>query len=179
MMETTACSRCGQQFDATENGCPVCGQLQQPAACQFHPERSAEMQCVLCGSALCDDCNHGSSHGACELHADIPVIDGWAQVYTTSDEVDAQLIRENFLAEGIDAEVLSQRDQTFRLEVGDLSAVRVLVPAFDYLVAREVMAGHMDGQGEVAFACETCGEAYDAGQEICASCQAPLPTASA
>jgi hypothetical protein len=179
MMETNSCSRCGQQFDAMEDGCPVCGRLQQPAECLVHPDRIAAVQCVLCGAALCEACDHGRASGVCALHADVPLIDGWAQVYSTGDEIEAQLIRDNLLADGIDAEVLSQRDQTFRLELGDLSPVRVLVPAFDYLAARDLMAGHMDPQGEVAFACGSCGEAYDPGQEICASCQTPLRTASA
>ncbi len=175
MTETATCTRCGQEFDDAENGCPVCGRLRQATTCSRHPAQTAEGQCILCGTPVCDECNAGDSHFACPTHAGVPIFEGWAQVYTTSDEIDAQLIRENLVAEGIDAEILSQRDQTFLVELGDLAPVRVLVPAFDYLAAQELMSGHMDETGEVAFACEACGEAYDPGQTVCVSCQAPIP----
>ncbi len=179
MTDTVTCARCEQEFDATENGCPVCGQLQQPVPCPEHPSTQAAGQCILCGTAVCDACNRGSSRFACELHVGIPIFEGWAQVYSTNDEFEAKLIRENLVSEGIDAEVLSQRDQTFPVDMGELAPVRVLVPAFDYLAAFEVMAGHMDPVGVVSFACESCGEAYDSGQTVCSTCQAELPRTSA
>jgi hypothetical protein len=157
----------------------VCGQLQQEGPCARHADRLAKGQCVLCGIAVCEECNRSASHYACALHHEIPVFEGWAQIYTTNADLDAQLIRENLQAEGIDAEVLSQRDQTFPVDMGELAPVRVLVPAFDYLAAEEILAGHMDPSGEVSFACAACGEAFDPGQEVCASCQAALPQTSA
>ena len=174
MMDTTKCTHCGQQFDATEAGCPACGHLQTPAPCAKHPDREAHGQCVICGTAVCSECDGGSGHHACQLHREIPIFEGWAQIYSTGDDVEAELIRENLRSEGIDSEVLSQRDQTFRVELGDLSPVRVLVPAFDYAAGLEVLSDRMDSAGEVAFACASCGEAYDPGQTVCASCQADL-----
>jgi hypothetical protein len=98
------------------------------------------------------------------------VVAGWAQVYSTSDDVEAALIRDNLQSEGIDAEILSQKDSSFAIDLGDLSPVRVLVPAFEYQGASEVISGHMDAAGEVQFACPECGEAYDEGAAVCASC---------
>jgi hypothetical protein len=180
MTETVKCARCGQQFDAGEAGCPACGHLRETAPCATHPDRQAEGQCVFCGIAVCGDCNEADgSYYACADHCSVPFYEGWAQVYTNNDGVEAGLIRDNLRAEGIDAEVLSQQDQTFRVEVGDLAPVRVLVPAFDYLDAVEIVAGHMTPDGEVAFACEECGEPFERGQDRCASCQAVLPTSLA
>jgi hypothetical protein len=101
-------------------------------------------------------------------------VEGWAQVYTTSDDLEASLIRDNLQSEGIDAEVLSQRDRSFAVDLGDLSPVRVLVPAFQYQGAREVLDGHRDAAGEVQFACPACGEVYEDGASVCASCGEPL-----
>jgi hypothetical protein len=176
MTATATCAHCGQEFDGSENGCPACGHLQQRVPCTKHPDREAHGQCVICGTIVCEDCDHGNGHHACAMHSEIPVIEGWAQVYSTNDELEANMVRDNLRSEGIDAEVLSQRDQTLRLELGDFAAtVRVLVPAFDYIPAEELVSGHTDAAGEVRFACATCGEAYEAGEARCGTCQAELP----
>jgi len=101
---------------------------------------------------------------------------GWAQVYSASDDVQAELIKENLEAEGITAQVLSQRDHfSFSIDLGDLNQVRVLVPAYDYETARALIASHKDSEGEVAFACPSCGEAYEPGDISCAACGTALP----
>ncbi len=102
------------------------------------------------------------------------MIQGWAQVYSTSSEVDAQLLRENLLAEGIDTQVFSQKDNMLSVDLGELSIVRLLVPAWDFEQAEAIIQQHMDRRGEVSFACPACGEAYDPGSAICASCGEPL-----
>jgi hypothetical protein len=106
----------------------------------------------------------------CEDHRGTMVIQGWAQIYSTASEFDAQLLRDNLLAEGIDAQIFSQRDNMFSVDVGDLSIVRLLVPAWQHEQAARVIREHMDTDGEVAFACPTCGEAYDPGAQTCTSC---------
>jgi hypothetical protein len=62
-----------------------------------------------------------SVHHACPDHRAVPVIEGWAQIYTTSDTVEADLIKENLQSEGVDAAVLSQKDRSFNVDLGDLS----------------------------------------------------------
>ena len=156
---TTTCARCGQAFDSGENGCPACGRLQNAATCERHHHLTAEGQCVICGSPVCDACTDRTAvHYSCPEHREIPIIEGWAQVYTTSDDVEAGLIRDNLQSEGIDAAVLSQKDQSFAVDMGDLSPVRVLVPAFEYREAFAILQDRMDPSGEVAFACAFCGE---------------------
>ena len=175
-MELRECSNCEQEFDASEPSCPACGQLVEPDRCARHPDRRAEGVCVICGSAVCEECDRSAEvHYLCPDHADVPVIQGWAQVYTTSDDVEAQLIRENLQADGIDAEVLSQKDHTFAVDLGELSPVRLLVPAYEYARAVEVVEKRKDDEGEVMFACPDCGEAYEAGDAACSNCGALLP----
>jgi ssDNA-binding Zn-finger/Zn-ribbon topoisomerase 1 len=171
------CPKCGQEVDAAEAACPACGQLTTPGRCARHPEREAPGQCVICGRGTCAECyDEDQPHYLCPEHREIEVIEGWAQVYNTADEVEAQLIRENLRAEGVDAEILSQKDRMLTVDLGELAQVRVLVPAYHYAQARRMLAGHTDEQGAVAFACPSCGEAYAPEEQVCGSCGQPLPS---
>jgi uncharacterized C2H2 Zn-finger protein len=179
-METIRCPRCDQEINADGPACPACGHIHRDSLnCRRHPDRTAVGVCVICGDALCDECDSDEMHHACPDHRTIRVIEGWAQVYSTSDDMEAGLIRENLQSEGLDAAVLSQKDRSFSVDLGDLSPVRVLVPAYDYLEAMKVLGQHMDDTGEVAFACPSCGEAFDPGDAVCRSCGTPLPTPAA
>jgi hypothetical protein len=180
MESTIRCSRCDQQVPGTEAACLACGLLlrDDAVACARHPDRSARGVCVICNGAVCDDCDSGHSpHFACPDHGAVPVVEGWAQVYTTSDTLEADLIRENLQSEGLDAAVLSQKDQSFAVDLGDLSPVRILVPAYEYLDASRLLEAHMDAAGEVSFACPACGEAFEEGDSTCRACGASLPYA--
>ncbi|HEX9109076.1 MAG TPA: zinc-ribbon domain-containing protein [Longimicrobiales bacterium] len=169
------CSNCGATVPA-DAACPVCGQLPAPAACATHPERLAEGACVVCGREVCEVCDHGqSTEYLCESHQDVGVTEGWAEVYSANDDLEADLVRDNLQAAGIDAQVLSQKDHfSFTVDLGDLARVRVLVPAFDYETARQTLAQHEDTVGEVAMACPTCGAPYAAGDATCGACGASL-----
>lgn len=182
MEATVRCARCEVEFDATEAACPACGHIHHGTAqCVRHPERQAEGICVICGDPVCDRCDQarGTMHFACPEHARVPVFEGWAQIYTTSDNIEADLIKENLESEGVNAAVLSQKDRSFNVDLGDLSPVRILVPAYEYEDAVRVLDAHKDFRGEVLFACPACGEAFDAGDPACRSCGAQLPTPAA
>ena len=115
----------------------------------------------------------------CKDHGGTTVIQGWAQVYSTASEFDAQLLRDNLLAEGVEAQIFSQRDNMISVDLGDLSIVRVLVPVWEHQHAYRVIREHMDSDGEVSFACPACGEAYDPGSQACSSCGGTLALGSA
>jgi predicted RNA-binding Zn-ribbon protein involved in translation (DUF1610 family) len=178
MDSTIFCPRCEQEIDATSETCPACGHIVQGTLpCERHPDRTAAGVCVICGSPVCKECdNRSSRHHACPAHASVGIIEGWAQVYSTSDEVEADLIKENLQSEGMDAAVLSQKDQSFSVDLGDLSPVRILVPAYEYSQAMTLLTSHMDLRGEVVFACPACGEAFEPSDATCRSCGTPLPT---
>ena len=150
---TIECRHCGERIASDAEACPACGDLRTNAACVNHSGRQAEGQCVICGNALCTSCNRGGDqHYLCESHREVPIMQGWAQVYTTSDDLEAELIRDNLVAEGVDARVLSQKDHfAVPVDFGDLSPVRVLVPAYDYSEAVQLIDAHTDSEGEVAF----------------------------
>ena len=124
---------------------------------------------------MCPDCAGPPEHVfRCADHREVRVTEGWAEVYTTTSEFEAHLVRDNLKAEGVDARVYSQRDNIFSVDLGELSIVRVLVPVWSYQEASELIRGHMDTGGEVAFACPDCGEAYDVGAQECPACGAAL-----
>lgn len=150
---TETCKRCGEVIASEAAACPACGDLRSAANCARHAERPAAGQCVVCGRAMCDECNRGAEqHYLCEDHSEVAVVQGWAEVYSTSDDLAAELIRENLQAEGVDARVLSQKDHfSIPVDLGDFSPVRVLVPAYAYSDAASLIAAHMDQAGEVRF----------------------------
>jgi hypothetical protein len=174
--EESKCPNCEETIGADLEACPACGYLMVDANCETHTNREAEGSCVVCGMVVCEECNKPvGRHFVCAEHASIPLISGWAEAYAAVDEVEGELIRDNLEAEGIEARLLSQKDHIFSVEVGELSQVRVLVPAFEYLDAIDVLDAHK-GAGGVSFACPECGEAYDGGDTRCASCGAALPS---
>jgi hypothetical protein len=172
--EVYRCPRCHEDYRGRD-ACPACGAVREPVPCDDHPERPAAGRCVICGKALCDSCQETEARAfLCPDHRDIVVIEGWAQVYSTTSEFEARLVAENLRAEGIDAQAYSQKDNMFTVELGELSIVRVLSPVLEYEHALGVIRAHMDTEGEVVFACPACGEAYDPGARECAACGAPL-----
>lgn len=173
-VEAFRCPRCETEYEGAD-ACPVCGTLRVEAACETHPDRAAEGRCVICGRAVCERCRAGDRDAfVCEEHRTVPMIQGWAQVYSTTGEIEAQLVRENLRAEGIDSQTFSQKDHIYPVDLGELSIVRVMVPVWQYGAALETIHAHMDTEGEVVFACPSCGEAYETGAEVCAACGAPL-----
>ena len=173
------CPNCGEELPQDSESCVACGHfIAGGFGCARHPNRDAIGHCVVCGTAVCaEECDRPDHHHhRCVRHADVPIISGWAQVYTTNEDTAADLIRENLEAEGIESRVLSQKDHTaFPVDLGDLAPVRILVPAYDYEAAREIIQAHLDNEGDVVFACPNCGEAYDLGESTCAACGYPLP----
>ena len=168
--EVFHCARCDEDYRGGR-GCPACGALREPVPCAAHPGRTAAGQCVVCGTAVCEECGGaGQTAYLCPEHVGVRITEGWAEVYTTTSEFEAQLLRDNLRAEGIDAQTYSQRDRIFSVDLGELSIVRLLVPVWSYLDATELIRAHTDTGGEVAFACPACGEAFEPGTSECQAC---------
>ena len=171
--ETLRCEWCGTEF-AGGDSCPQCGRLQAPVPCEDDPAQGAAFRCVICGRAVCRDLPDAGHAALCDEHRTVPIIEGWAQVYTTAAGMEAQLIVENLRAEEVDAQLYDQADRTFPVDLGELSIARVLVPVWQYEGALELIRSYMDDEGEVAFACPSCGEVSEPGQATCSSCGATL-----
>jgi predicted amidophosphoribosyltransferase len=173
--ETADCPRCGYEVSGAD-ACPACGRAVESFRCAVHPDRDATGRCALCRRAVCAGCADEEKRlTLCDEHRETPIIEGWAQVYSTTSELEAQLLCDNLHAEELDAQVFSQKDMMFTLQLGELSIVRILVPVWQYEQALQMIRSHMDTSGEVSFACSVCGETYDTGVRRCASCGAALP----
>lgn len=172
------CPNCGQQVDVDPAACPRCGGLSQARPCARHPDRLARGSCVICGTVVCQECAGGdvSAPYLCDRHRDVEVVEGWAQVYSTGNDVEAGLIRANLEAEGVDARILSQKDRMLTVGLGALSQVRILVPASSHERAMRVLAEHATDRGDVAFACPQCGETYGRDDTVCRACGRPRPS---
>ena len=66
--------------------------------------------------------------------------EGWSSVFEASTDFEADLVRDRLDESGVAAVVLTQRDHSFNLNVGDLSPVHVMVPPADEARAREILA---------------------------------------
>ncbi|MBW3572896.1 MAG: hypothetical protein KY467_17505 [Gemmatimonadetes bacterium] len=170
---TFTCPRCGAEYTGGD-ACPSCGFLRAPVPCDDDPSRNASFRCVLCGRTVCDG-DPGKRAALCDLHAHVPIIEGWAQVYTSGDETEANLIVQNLQAEGIDAQLYSQRDDhAFPVDIGELSILRVLAPVWEFEDAMNLVQAYTNPDGEVTFACPSCGDVHEPGATRCASCGASL-----
>lgn len=54
--------------------------------------------------------------------------EGWVSVFSSGTDYEADLVRDRLDDADVPAVVLTQRDHAFNLNVGDLAAVRVMVP---------------------------------------------------
>lgn len=181
--EARPCGRCPDDAPARCRGCsggvggfcPVCGEGESESDCEAHAGSSVLGACVLCGKPLCARCaGKRTTPYLCDEHGSVPIIGAWAQVYSTTGEFEAQLLRENLQAEGLEAEIFSQKDHIYPVDLGELSIVRIMVPLWRFGTARETIREHMDTRGEVVFACPACGEAFEPGADACTSCGSML-----
>lgn len=139
--------------------------------CEDPAAGEAAGRCVLCGRTVCEQPAPAPDEPyVCTEHRTVPLIGGWAQVYSTTTEWEAQLVRDNLRAEGLEAQIYSQKDHMYPVDFGELAIVRVLVPVWEYGSATNTIREHMDTEGEVVFACPRCGEPYEAGTTDCGSC---------
>ena len=65
--------------------------------------------------------------------------EGWVSVFECSTDFEADLVRDRLDEAGVAAVVLTQRDHSFNLNVGDLSSVHVMVKPEEHARARSVV----------------------------------------
>lgn len=82
--------------------------------------------CTDCGTRLVDDKNFIPPEDWTE--------ENWQVIYTSSQEYDVEMLRDNLESEGIKAVILSQKDRNFPAP-GDFSLVKLYVRQEDVKVA--------------------------------------------
>ena len=65
--------------------------------------------------------------------------EGWVSVYECSTDFEADLVRDRLDESGVAAVVLTQRDHSFNLNVGDLAPVHVMVQPKSEAEARSII----------------------------------------
>ncbi len=65
--------------------------------------------------------------------------EGWVSVFECSTDFEADLVRDRLDEEGVAAVVLTQRDHSFNLNVGDLAPVHVMVRPEEEAEARGIL----------------------------------------
>jgi hypothetical protein len=75
--------------------------------------------------------------------------ENWTTVFTTGTDYEADLVRDRLDDHGIPAVVLTQRDHAFNLNVGDLAAVRVMVPPDEAEEAINLIEGELISDEEL------------------------------
>ena len=65
--------------------------------------------------------------------------EGWISVFECSTDFEADLVRDRLDEDDVPAVVLTQRDHSFNLNVGDLAPVHVMVKPEDESRARELL----------------------------------------
>ncbi|MDT0632463.1 DUF2007 domain-containing protein [Rubrivirga sp. S365] len=65
--------------------------------------------------------------------------EGWISVYECSTDFEADLVRDRLDEAGVAAVVLTQRDHSFNLNVGDMAPVHVMVRPGDERAARDIV----------------------------------------
>ncbi|MBK8945219.1 MAG: DUF2007 domain-containing protein [Ignavibacteriae bacterium] len=85
--------------------------------------------CVECGTELI-------TNESFELN--LINYDDWEIVFTTSDTIEAEMIKANLEGAGIESIILSQQDKNFP-SPGDLSIIKILVKKEDLDDAKEII----------------------------------------
>lgn len=82
------------------------------------------------GIIMCPDCNVGLVSKE-NFEGNLVHPEDWVVAYTSSDEIEIQMLKENLESAEIKTMILSQKDRNFPV-VGDLSIIRLLIHK-DYL----------------------------------------------
>ncbi|MFZ1290950.1 MAG: DUF2007 domain-containing protein [Melioribacteraceae bacterium] len=85
--------------------------------------------CVECGATLITNE---------EFELNLINYDDWEIVFTTSDTIEAEMIKSNLEGAGIESIILSQQDKSFP-SPGDLSIIKILVKKEDFRDANEII----------------------------------------
>ncbi len=137
---------------ADSDFCPHCGVIYQDAAhawCEQHPDRPAVSVCIICRALLCDECTvtvHGRRF--CRAHCLVEVQQDWAEVYSSADVNDAQLVKSVLENAGFTVQTQNFQNASIvwsgggdnaisRSNVGRLA--RVLVPIPEFLNAAQAL----------------------------------------
>ncbi|MGA1842216.1 MAG: hypothetical protein ACMUIU_16470 [bacterium] len=136
------CDNCNNEINEKDYYCSYCGAVfaDSDKKCFIH-DKPAIGICMICKKAFCDECIIETKNKFfCEEHSDYNFTDnGWASVYETENDDDAEKIKENLDDNNIPCTIDNRKDPSFQLAFGLQGSIFVRVP-FDYVLkAKEIM----------------------------------------
>lgn len=145
------CSHCRGEVTEDSDFCPHCGYLltDEPLTCQEHPDREASGVCIVCRRLVCDLCSDENERRVfCLDHIDV-IIDGdWAEVFRSTDIMEAELAKAVLQEARFHVEVQNFDSIGYAWDGGGESALsranlnspaKVFVPLSEYLEAKQVL----------------------------------------
>lgn len=140
------CPHCKGFVTEDDTFCDTCGRIQQlpmrkdRPECSTHFDRDAVAGCVLCGKPLCAECVRTIDDiSYCEDDSHYRINQEYTDVYKTSDDIEAQMLKANLEGAGIDAVVFNQHDHVYYVTMGMLAIVKVMVRRKDEKRAQEII----------------------------------------
>lgn len=149
------CPACEEPISSDDVFCDTCGTLVLPEDapnlpdCEAHAGVAAVAGCVVCGIPLCEECmTEADGKHFCRKDEHVVVQQGYAIVFRTANEYEADMLVANLQGADIPALVFNQHDHSYFVGVGALALVNVMVPAHQTRQALEIIEAIMSESGE-------------------------------
>jgi hypothetical protein len=140
--EIFVCDNCNNDIDENDTWCSHCGVFFETAQelCIEH-KAAAIGKCLICQNAVCGkDSTTVKNKLFCKDHDHyIFSENGWARVYETGHDWEAELVKQELENNNIPAVVDNHKDHTRQFTIGYLSSIYVLVPFEDVIDAEDVI----------------------------------------
>ncbi len=165
------CAVCRRPLPPGATRCDSCGGPAREKDCAWHPAAPSTATCLLCQRPLCERCRTGSEAAPlCPDHARLRVFSNhWVEVYSSAEEIQTHLLAEALKGEEIEARVLSQKDHVYVVGMGNLSVLRIIVPAHSYARAQAALA-ELGAAVSPPPSCPVCRTPYVEGEGLCSGC---------
>ena len=140
------CDNCNHEINEKDYYCSYCGAVfaDSDKKCHIH-DKPALGICMICKKAFCDECIIAIKNKFfCEEHSNYNFTkNGWASVYETENDDDAEIIKKNLDDNNIPCTIDNRKDPSFQLAFGLQGSIFVRVP-FDYVLKAEKIMKDLD-----------------------------------
>ncbi len=139
------CVQCELPVDHARSFCLHCGALQrdrlhEPLECEHHAGESAIGLCIVCGKPVCGDCAVASDgRVVCDVVDHRSKASHWSSIYSSDFVFESEMIRQNLMNAGIEADIFSFGDHLETFWLPDARFVHVMVPAHERAKALELL----------------------------------------